>query len=177
MNHVSYCSSPDNHVCELYYENGRWLGNDLTAATNTPPPYTGAMTSFFDGSIEHVFYISAFDYHVRELYFDGRWLSTDLTQVTNGPVAWNFAALTGFFANGIEHVFYLSDDGHVRELYYDNGRWLGNDLIAAAALWPPLPYINEDYRSSYSWLTSFFANGVEHVFYINRSRTCVRAVL
>ena len=53
---------------ELYY-NGRWWGNDLTAATNSVAAYFNVLTCFFDGQIEHVFYISQNDFHVRELYY------------------------------------------------------------------------------------------------------------
>jgi hypothetical protein len=166
MNHVFYISAADHHVCELYYDNGRWLPNDLTAATNGPqasnvfpmPPGVGTIAGFFDGSIEHVFYVSTSDNHVRELYYDGSWQPNDLTAVTNSPPAGG--SLTGFFANGIEHVFYVSpEDGHVRELYYFGGSWLPNDLTVAT----------NGVNVNNSWLTSFFADGVEHVFYRNQS--------
>jgi len=54
--HVFYVSELGSHVHELYY-NGAWSDNDLTAITNGPPAYKD-ITSFFDGSREHVFYIS-----------------------------------------------------------------------------------------------------------------------
>jgi hypothetical protein len=111
------------------------LGNDLTADTNGPQANNTALTSFFDGSVEHVFYVSQPDNHVRELYyakafFFGQWLGNDLTADTNGPQA-NNTALTSFFDGSVEHVFYISQpDNHVRELYYANGKWWGNDLTA-----------------------------------------------
>jgi hypothetical protein len=156
--HVFYVSFPDWHVRELYYVTGgqlatAWLGDDLTAATNGPHP-EGALTSFFDGSVEHVFYVSASDGHVRELYYNGKWLGNDLTAATNGPPA-SFYSLTSFFDGSIGHVFYVSDpDSHVRELSY-NGTWSGNDLTAA---------VNGHYANEGS-LTSFF-DGSGHVFYL-----------
>jgi hypothetical protein len=52
---VFYVSWPDYHVRELFYSNAllnRWLGNDLTADTNGPPPNFN-LTTFFDGSSLH----------------------------------------------------------------------------------------------------------------------------
>src|SRR5262249_14595396 len=57
----------DYHVRELY-NNGSWRGNDLTAGIHGPAAFPATLTSFFDGSIEHVFYVSWGDQHVRELY-------------------------------------------------------------------------------------------------------------
>jgi len=93
-NHVFYISTPDQHVRELYYANGSWWGNDLTAATNGPQGL--ALTSFFDGSIAHVFYVSYPDDHVRELYYSGKWWGNDLTADTNGPATSEYS-LTSFF--------------------------------------------------------------------------------
>jgi hypothetical protein len=45
-NHVFYISRPDQHVRELYYTNGKWWGNDLTADTNGPQAVP-LLTSFF----------------------------------------------------------------------------------------------------------------------------------
>jgi hypothetical protein len=81
-NHVFYLST-DLHVRELYY-NGKWWGNDLTADTNGPAA-NPELTSFFDGSVEHVFYVSDGDHHVREPYYNGKWWGNDLTAATNGP--------------------------------------------------------------------------------------------
>ena len=55
--HVFYVSQNDFHVRELYY-NGRWWGNDLTAATKGPIAGYQALTGFWDGHAEHVSYIS-----------------------------------------------------------------------------------------------------------------------
>lgn len=158
--HVFYASANDEHVRELYYQDGQWLGNDLTADTNGPPcSAPGAdecsLTGFFDGSIEHVFYVSSPDYHVRELYNNGAWRGNDLTAATNGPTAPQ-SLVTSFFDGSIEHVFYFSGDNHVRELYYQNGRWLGNDLTAAT-----------NGPMGNSGITSFFDGSVEHVFYFS----------
>ena len=79
---------------ELYY-NGAWWGNDLTAATNGPPVNNG-ITSLFDGSLEHVFYVSSLDFHVHELYYNGKWWDNDLMAATNGPYA--LQELTSFIA-------------------------------------------------------------------------------
>ena len=135
--HVFYVSQtlpPDLHVRELYY-NGKWWGNDLTAATNGPQAVSQGLTSFFDGSVAHVFYVSYPDWHVRELYYNGKWWGNDLTAATNGPLAGHIAqvgTLTSFFDGSVAHVFYVSyPDAHVRELYYANGKWWGNDLTAA----------------------------------------------
>lgn len=69
---------------ELYFDGLSWQGRDLTASTNGPPAQELPLTSFFDGRIEHVFYISQ-PYHVCELYLNGAWQGSDLTVDTNGP--------------------------------------------------------------------------------------------
>jgi hypothetical protein len=146
--------SQDGHVRELYYD-GAWHGNDLTANTNGPLAGGSQLTSFFDGAIEHVFYISSGDNHVRELYNYGGWQGNDLTANTNGPAARAIAGLTSFFDGVIEHVFYISSgESHVRELY-NYGGWQGNDLTADTN--GPLAASNG--------LTSFFDGHIEHVFY------------
>jgi hypothetical protein len=155
--HVFYISQPDAHVRELYYANGKWWGNDLTAATNGPFPDGEPPTGFFDGSIEHVFYISFADWHVRELYYtNGKWWGNDLTAATNGPSTQRYGP-NGLFDGSIEHVFYGTwPDGHVRELYYTNGKWHDNDLTAAT----------NGPRSLGTTPTSFFDGSIVHVFYV-----------
>jgi len=148
-------------VYELYYYNGTWWGNDLTAATNGPTE-NGGLSSFFDGNIEHVFYTSATDNHLHELYYNGRWWGNDLTVAANAPFPNIVASLTSFFDGSVEHVFYISDgDYHVHELF-NNGTWHDNDLTADTN--GPIADISP---SGNGQLTSFFDGSVKHVFYIS----------
>lgn len=77
---VSYISAADGHVRELYF-NGVWNGADLTVATSAPLVSITAgspLTSFFDGNIEHVFYIS-YTSAVQDLrYSKGQWSDSNL---------------------------------------------------------------------------------------------------
>jgi hypothetical protein len=100
--HVLYMSYPDAHVRELYYANGNWTGNDLTADTNGPPaalascnPLYHCINSFFDGSVEHVFYASG-DGHVREMYYvNGAWHSSGRTKLVDPDVTSAFELGSG----------------------------------------------------------------------------------
>jgi hypothetical protein len=88
------------------------------------------VTSLLDGNIEHVFYTSQTDAHLRELaYSNGVWHGNDLTAITHGPATYA-SGLTAFVDGTIKCVFYVSQDYHVREMYYYNGVWQGSDLAA-----------------------------------------------
>lgn len=164
--HVFYVSIMDSHVRELW-NNGTWQGNDLTADTNGPGATCSALRfclgSSYDGSVEHVFYLSS-DGHVQELYHYNGWYGDDLTAITGGPLASN-SPLSGLFDGSIDHVFYISPgDGHVRELYW-NGAWHGNDLTADT----------NGPTTATTALTSLFDHALtKHVFYISYADSHVR---
>jgi hypothetical protein len=163
IEHVFYVGD-DFHVHELYY-NGDWWPNDISARHNAPNANSvSALTSFFDGSIEHVFYIDRSG-GVDELYYNGDWWPNPIGMTHNAEPVYSLVALTGFWDGAIEHVFYIGCSAvcsgfssHVDELYYVNRQWNPNDLTRAHNAPAPNP----------NGLTSFFANGFEHVFYIGR---------
>jgi hypothetical protein len=154
--HVIYIGT-DNHVHELYYDNG-WHHNDLhtQAAAGQPlevapgSALAGYATDFNDQ--QHVIYIGIYTdpnggihNHVSELYYDNGWHHNDLhTQAAAGqplevaPGSALAGYATGF--NDQQHVIYIGIytdpnggiHNHVSELYYDNG-WHHNDLHTQAA--------------------------------------------
>lgn len=146
-----FCSA--GHVCELYY-NGAWWRNDLTADANGPEKddLLLPMTSLFDESVEHVYYIGSYytgipgveSAHLYELHYNGAWLSNDLTAAANArsPFPDELSSSVTSLFDGMQHVFYIGErsgyvdqilgfTGHVYELYYD-GTWHVNDLTAEA---------------------------------------------
>jgi peptidase A4-like protein len=128
--HVNFIGA-DNHVYELYYDNG-WKHNDLTQLSGAPvgpianSPLDGYVTAF--NQQQHVNFIGT-DNHVHEIYYDGAWKHNDLTQLGGAPNAISGSALDGYSTefNRQQHVNFIGGDNHVYELYYDNG-WKHNDL-------------------------------------------------
>jgi len=179
IEHVFYIAE-NNHVEELYFYNGRWWNNDLSAKTGTPgailPSGTGALhddygsglTSFCDNSGNaNVFYTAYFEgsdaLHINLLQFNGsKWSNTDVTAAGGGPPAAAANALTSFQDSfGIRHVFYFAFDNNVQELYEvnTNGPWSSNDLTLRT---------NTPGAYFLSGITSFFDSSyIEHVFFID----------
>jgi hypothetical protein len=168
INHVFY-EGQNNNVYELYY-NGRWWGNNPSAGRcltsfGAPCPLASpksALTGFYDGSIQHVFYVGTDD-HIYELFFaNGGWNSRDLMFLTGAASAFYGSALTSFFDRfSIGHIFYVDQNQHVHELYYYNGAWHDGfpDLTVTTSAPLPLPS---------TALTSFFdVYMVAHVFYLS----------
>ena len=78
--HVIYFGEDDDHVHEVFFDNG-WHPNDLTLTVGVPrPPRFSAMDGYATGwnKQQHVNYIDA-DGHVQELFFDNGWHPNDLT--------------------------------------------------------------------------------------------------
>src|SRR5271165_3095245 len=159
--HVVYRGA-DNHIHELYWQDGDWNVNDLTIATNAPAAAgdpNGYVFTANGVSGMHVVYRGADD-DIHELYWqNGDWSLNDLTAATNAPAAAGDPDGYAFTANGVSgmHVVYLGADNDIHELYWENG-WNVNDLTAAtnapAAAGNPNGYM-------------FTANGVSgmHVVY------------
>jgi hypothetical protein len=96
------------------------------------------VTSWWDGTYQHVAYISN-DRRVHELYYEvgiGPWKHADLHSDAGSdtpPAAVN-SALTSWWDGTYHHVVYVGGDRHVHELYYEFGAgpWKHNDLTSAA---------------------------------------------
>ena len=132
--HVVY-RGVDNDIHELYWQNGAWGVNDLTAATNAPAAAgdPNGFTFTANGtSGMHVVYRGADD-DIHELYWqNGAWGVNDLTAATDAPAAAGDPNGFAFTANGTSgmHVVYRGDDNDIHELYWQNGAWGVNDLTA-----------------------------------------------
>ena len=137
--HVNFVGS-DNHVHELYFENG-WRHNDLTSQAGAPEaragsPLDGYETAF--NSQQHVNFIGN-DGHIHELYFDGNdWRHNDLSARTGAPPAAPGSSLDGYATtfNNQQHINFLDANNHVHELYFDGNNWGHNDLTDLAGA-PP----------------------------------------
>src|SRR5271166_467372 len=133
--HVVY-RGVDNDIHELYWQNGAWSVNDLTAATDAPAAGgdPNGFTFTANGtSGMHVVYRGADD-DIQELYSqNGAWGVNDLTAATDAPAAAGDPNGFTFTANGTSgmHVVYRGADNDIHELYWQNGAWGVNDLTAA----------------------------------------------
>ncbi len=135
--HVNFIGT-DNHVWELYYDNG-WKPNDLTVESGAPvepianSPLDGYVTAF--NGQQHVNFIGT-DNHVWELYYDNGWKHNDLTVQSGVPVeAIANSSLDGYVTefNQQQHVNFIGADSRIYELVYDNG-WHYTDLLSAAGV-------------------------------------------
>ena len=133
--HVVYRGADDD-IHELYWQNGAWGVNDLTAATDAPPAAgdpSGFTFTANGTSGMHVVYRGA-DNDIHELYSqDGTWGINDLTAATGAPAAAGDPNGFTFTANGTSgmHVVYRGLDNNIHELYWQDGAWGVNDLTAA----------------------------------------------
>ena len=132
--HVVYRGA-DNDIHELYWQNGAWSVNDLTATTGAPAaagdPNGFAFTANGTSGM-HVVHRGADD-DIHELYWqNGAWGVNDLTAATNAPPAAGDPNGYAFTANGTSgmHVVYRGTDNDIHELYWENGGWSLNDLTA-----------------------------------------------
>jgi hypothetical protein len=101
----------NRHVHQLYYNNTKWLDEDLTGFTNGALAAAGsALSSYAMADAKQFVYFVASNQHVHQLYYNTtKWLDEDLTGFTNGALAAAGSALSSFaMANGTQHVFYLN---------------------------------------------------------------------
>jgi hypothetical protein len=120
--HVVY-RGVDDDIHELYWQNGDWNVNDLTAATNAPAAAgdpNGYVFTANGVSGMHVVYRGA-DNDIHELYWlNGDWNVNDLTAATNAPAAAGDPNGYMFTANGVSgmHVVYPSANGHINKFWW-----------------------------------------------------------
>jgi cell division protein YceG involved in septum cleavage len=164
-----YFVADNQHVHQLYYNNTKWLDEDLTGFTNGASAAAGSALSSFAmaNGTQHVYFVAS-SQHLHQLYYDSakadaKWHDEDLTGFTNGGLAAAGSALSSFaMANGTQHVYFVADNQHVHQLYYDNAKanakWHDEDLTG---------FTNGGLAAAGSALSSFaMANGTEHVYFV-----------
>ncbi|HKM72816.1 MAG TPA: hypothetical protein VJX94_22585, partial [Stellaceae bacterium] len=118
--HVVYRGA-DNDIHELYWQNGDWNLNDLTAATNAPAAAgdpNGYVFTANGVSGMHVVY-RGFDNDIHELYWqNGDWNVNDLTAATDAPAAAGDPNGYVFAAQQQMHVVYIGADSHIHEFWW-----------------------------------------------------------
>jgi cell division protein YceG involved in septum cleavage len=156
-----YFVADNQHVHQLYYNNTKWLDEDLTGFTNGALAAAGSALSGFAmaNGTPHVYFVAS-NQHVYQLYYNyKKWLDEDLTGFTNGALAAAGSALSSFaMANGTQHVYFVADNQHVHQVYYNNTKWLDEDLTG---------FTNGALAAAGSALSSFaMANGTQHVYFV-----------
>jgi hypothetical protein len=124
-------------ICELY---GQTTPNNFGNPSGTSPQgsvtgyYSGSnnyagplfgstISGFWDGSCEHVFYLST-DNSVHEHYYcSGNWYDHSIGGGSVGVEPGSDGLELTSAWNGMEHVFYIGQDLNLHELYYANGIW------------------------------------------------------
>jgi len=160
-----YFVADNQHVHQLYYNNTKWLDEDLTGFTNGASAAAGSALSSFAmaNGTQHVYFVAS-SQHLHQLYYDSakadaKWHDEDLTGFTNGGLAAAGSALSSFaMANGTQHVYFVADNQHVHQLYYNNAKWHDEDLTG---------FTNGGSAAAGSALSSFaMANGTQHVYFV-----------
>lgn len=137
------------HIHMLVSSNGSsWSDADLTSNTGAGlAAWFGALTSFNDGSGEHVFYVAT-NGHINQMYgyytyyyicspfgchfvYLFRWVNQDLTAAASGPLALS-APISGYSDSFGEHVLYETSNEHLHQLVYASGRWSDSDLTVTS---------------------------------------------
>ncbi|MGA8028806.1 MAG: family 16 glycosylhydrolase [Bryobacteraceae bacterium] len=133
----TYYTGSDQHVHELFLNNGLWQDGDITMLTGGPSAATGSsLASLFDPNYNGVrtYYIGA-DQHVHELFLSGAtWQDGDLINITGGESAATNSSLATLFDPNYTGVRtdYVGADQHVHELFLTGDTWQDADLTSIA---------------------------------------------
>ncbi len=122
----------DDHIYELWWQNGDWHPGDLTAVTSAPPADSAPSAFAFEADhSQHVFYRGR-DGHVFELEWKAGWLpARNLTAPLGAPIATGQPTGYVFADEGTLHVNYRSIDAQIHELWRDASGWHHFQLGAA----------------------------------------------
>ncbi|MGA8029493.1 MAG: hypothetical protein WB992_20315 [Bryobacteraceae bacterium] len=131
-----YYVGTDQHVHELFLNNGFWSDGDITTITGTSSLATaGALASVFDPTFQAVRtdYVSTTDMHVHEMFLSGStWSDADLTVLAGASGAVAVSAGSGLVsiidAGGRARNYYIGSDTHVHQLFLINSFWSDQDL-------------------------------------------------
>lgn len=160
LDRVFYETS-DQHIQMLVSANASTGGTSWNSDFRFGGPlarYGSDMTSFHDGSGEHVFYYGA-DQHLWEIYGSWisyyicspfthtcgpvsyvTWTSQDLTKQANGPLVYSGGngSLTSFSDSTGEYVFYVGADAEIHEMSNAGSGWVPDEnlTIKASAILP-----------------------------------------
>ena len=132
MPHIVFLDG-HQHVDQLFYQDHKWVFNDLTASGRAPVAGSGSELNSFvlsDGMPRIVF--SDGHQHVDQLFYqDNKWVFNDLTASAHAPTAESNSALTSFvLSDGLPHIIAIDNHQHLNELFYQNQKWVANDLTA-----------------------------------------------
>jgi hypothetical protein len=130
-----YYEGSNQHIYQLYDNNGTWNNGDLTAATGNTLAASGTALTIVlrPGSSWALFYIGT-NQHIYQLYWNGSSLSNgDVTAAAGGPVAATGSGLASFTTSGAGYaVLYVGTDQHVHQIYWTGSAWSNGDVTASA---------------------------------------------
>ena len=131
--HVYYLGwdDPDRvyHIHQLYYNGVTWSDEDLTAATNGVPVFTGSGVSGFSiGNAQYVYFIGT-DYDTHELSYVNSWVDSDLTALAKGAFAYPYQiAAFQTVSNHQRNVFYVAANRSIHKLLFNGTKWTDQNL-------------------------------------------------
>ncbi len=132
MPHIAFIDI-NQHVVQVFYQDHRWIFNDLTASSHAPPVSFGTkLTSFVlpDG-LPRIAFIDGHRHVGQLLYRDNKWVFSDMTASCGAPAAAHGSALINFvLVDGVPHIISVDEHKHLIELFYRDQKWAFNDISA-----------------------------------------------
>jgi Fungal fucose-specific lectin len=169
--HVIYVAS-DNTIRELYFYDGSWGGNNLSAAAGASPPSANTPLVTYACTYEdtlHVFYIDE-DGHLQELWWQqGSWQMTHNLDEVWGKKPAPDSDLAGYSSEyeQTHHIIYTDVNGDLIEVYRKGDSWGYTLLIGVPN--PETPLSTSSPIAGYAVEVSG-DTGSEQVFYVDSSR-------
>jgi len=153
-----YDPSDNVHLYHLYYNNIKWISQDVTAKVGGLPlgAATGISAFRVPGTSQIEAYAITNDFDVHQYTFkSGAWSDIDLTATTGGPGGAALSQITACATtpNKQFHMFYEPPTfGDVYQNYFNNISWSSEDLGAPS------------FQSG--GMASFAISNYQHVFYL-----------
>ena len=147
------------HLNQLYYNNSRWVDQDLSARVHgfSLSPEAG-ITAFAvtAGQLEAYCVTNDMDVHQLTLK-NNTWTDEDLTALTGGPLDFSINGMVAFKTtpNNQFHLYYPPND--LYQLYFNGSSWSDDDLTSLTGGGVP---------NGSGGMAGFAISNLQHVFYV-----------
>jgi hypothetical protein len=134
--HIAFVDG-HQHIAQLFYQDRKWLFNDLTVASGGSPalPLSGIGQFVLSDGMPHIVLVDNRRHVCALFYQDHRWGFNDLTATRQRPsMLVGNAGLTSYVLHGIvPHVVFMDVGQHVDEFVFENQKWNFDDLTKGSS--------------------------------------------
>ncbi len=128
-----YDASDNLHLYHLFFKNGKWTSEDVSAKVGGLPlgPATGVAAFRVPGTSQLEAYAITNDFDVHQYTFlNNSWTDTDVTAITGGLGGAELSQITACVTpvNKQFHMFYVPIFGDVYQNYFNGTNWLSQDI-------------------------------------------------